>query len=420
MGLELDVRAQLVCILFALALAACAGKPVGVLNPVAAADPASSRVDMFVVTTRSDTGIATSEMYGGARGAEANYAEISISIPPDAGRTIGEVQWPANLPANPATEFATLSAQKLDPATALQRFHKRVAAVKQHRVLLFIHGFNTRFEEAVFRFAQIAHDSQAPAVPVLFTWPSRGQLLSYTYDRESANYSRDALESLLQTLSRDSAVGEITVLAHSMGNWVTLEALRQMAIRNGAIHPKIKNIMLASPDVDVDVFRRQIAQIGTKHTPFVLFVSRDDKALAISSRIWGSNPRLGSINPNDPRYSGLMSTSGLQIIDLTDIKSPDSLNHGKFAESPEIVRLIGGRLASGQTLSDSNTGLGEKIGVFTTGAASAVGRAAAITISAPIAIIDPDTRRNLPSQFDQLQEDATEAASGVRRTLPGG
>jgi esterase/lipase superfamily enzyme len=205
-----------------------------------------------------------------------------------------------------------------------------------------------------------------------------------------------------------------------MGNWVTLEALRQMAIRNGVIHPKIKNIMLASPDVDVDVFRRQIAQIGTKHTPFVLFVSRDDKALALSSRIWGNNPRLGAIDPKDARYRGLMETSGLQIIDLTDIKSPDSLNHGKFAESPEIVRAIGGRLASGQTLSDTNTGLGEKISVITTGAASAVGRAAAITISAPIAIIDPKTRHNLPAQIDQLQEDAAEAASGVRRTLPGG
>jgi esterase/lipase superfamily enzyme len=416
------VRAQLVCLCLALALAlaGCAGKPVGVLNPVAAADPTANRVEMFVVTTRSDAGVATAEMYGGARGADTSYADISISIPPDAARTIGEVQWPESLPANPSKEFATLSAEKIDRDTALKRFHKRVAAVKQHRVLLFIHGFNTRFEEAVFRFAQIAHDSQAPAVPVLFTWPSRGQLLSYTYDRESANYSRDALENLLQALSRDSAVGEITVLAHSMGNWVTLEALRQMAIRNGVIHPKIKNIMLASPDVDVDVFRRQIAQIGTKHTPFVLFVSRDDKALAISSRIWGSNPRLGSIDPKDARYRGLMETSGLQIIDLTDIKSPDSLNHGKFAESPEIVRAIGGRLASGQTLSDTNTGLGEKIGVFTTGAAAAVGRAAAITISAPIAIIDPNTRRNLPSQIDQLQEDAAEAATGVRRALPGG
>jgi esterase/lipase superfamily enzyme len=130
-------------------------------------------------------------------------------------------------------------------------------------------------------------------------------------------------------------------------------------------------------------------------------------------------PRLGSIDPKDPRYSGITGLGRLQIIDLTEIKSPDSLHHGKFAENPEIVRLIGGRLASGQTLTDSNSGLGEKIGIFTTGAASAVGRAAAITLSAPIAIIDADTRRNLGSQVEQLQDDAEEAATGVRNAVPG-
>jgi esterase/lipase superfamily enzyme len=61
-----------------------------------------------------------------------------------------------------------------------------------------VHGFNNRFDDAVYRFAQIVHDSKVPAIPVLFTWPSRGEmkLRAYTYDRESANYSRDALESL--------------------------------------------------------------------------------------------------------------------------------------------------------------------------------------------------------------------------------
>ena len=68
----------------------------------------------------------------------------------------------------------------------------------------------------------------------MFTWPSRGSVWAYGYDRESANYSRDALERLLQFLSKDPAVGEISVLAHSMGNWVALEALRQMAIRGRA------------------------------------------------------------------------------------------------------------------------------------------------------------------------------------------
>ena len=80
-----------------------------------------------------------------------------------------------------------------------------------------MHGFNNRFDDAVYRFAQIVHDSKVPAIPFLFTWPSRGEmkLRAYTYDRESANYSRDALESLLAMLAGFPEVTEVNLLAHS-------------------------------------------------------------------------------------------------------------------------------------------------------------------------------------------------------------
>ena len=73
---------------------------------------------------------------------------------------------------------------------------RRVEQSARRELFVFVHGFNNRFDDAVYRFAQIVHDSKAPAIPVLFTWPSRGEtkLRAYTYDRESANYSRDALE----------------------------------------------------------------------------------------------------------------------------------------------------------------------------------------------------------------------------------
>ena len=64
------------------------------------------------------------------------------------------------------------------------------AGVPRRQVLVFIHGFNNRFEDAVFRFAQVVHDFDAPVVPVLFTWPSRGSVLAYGYDRESTLLSQ--------------------------------------------------------------------------------------------------------------------------------------------------------------------------------------------------------------------------------------
>src|SRR5258708_17477394 len=95
----------------------------------------------------------------------------------------------------------------------------------------------------------------------LFTWPAGGAAIDYVYDRDSAMYSRDALEALLQALVKDPSVGSISILAHSMGNYLVVETLRQMAIRNRELSPKIRDVMLASPDIDVDVFRRQIAEI---------------------------------------------------------------------------------------------------------------------------------------------------------------
>ncbi|MGO7418248.1 alpha/beta hydrolase, partial [Rhizobium ruizarguesonis] len=69
-------------------------------------------------------------------------------------------------------------------------------------VLVFIHCFNNRFEDAVYRFSQIVHDSCVHSAPILVTWPSRGSLLSYGYDRESTNYTRNALETLCQILEK--------------------------------------------------------------------------------------------------------------------------------------------------------------------------------------------------------------------------
>ncbi len=239
-------------------------------------------------------------MFSGERGLDARYADIAVSIPPDANRTRGDVQWPSRLPADPAREFVTVKADVLEKSEVRPVFDRLVAAHRPRRALVFVHGYNNSFEDAVYRFAQIVHDSGAPVAPVLFTWPSRGQLLAYNYDRESSTYSRDALEEVLTTLAKDPKVDEISILAHSMGNWVTLETLRQMAIRHGGRLPKkINVVMLAAPDVDVDVFRSQIADIREPRPQFILFVSQDDRALAVSRTIAGNVSRLGAVDPGN-------------------------------------------------------------------------------------------------------------------------
>jgi esterase/lipase superfamily enzyme len=280
-------------------------------------------------------------------------------------------------------------------------------------VLVFIHGFNNRFDDAVFRFAQIVHDSNAAVVPILFTWPSRGSVLAYGYDRESTAYSRNALESLLKAISRDPAVGEIAILAHSMGNSLALETLRQMAIRDGRVTPKIRNVLLAAPDVDVDLAREAIIDMGPRanRPAFTLFVSQDDRALAVSRRVWGSEARLGAIDPDQEPYRTQLERANFRVLDLTKLKAGDALNHGKFAESPEVVQLIGKRLAEGQTVTDSRIGLGDRIVQVTAGAATAVGTAAGLAISAPVAIVDPRTRQSLGAHAEELGRSVSDVAA---------
>ncbi|MFA6205679.1 MAG: alpha/beta hydrolase [Methylocystis sp.] len=381
--------------LLALAFSGCSSRPHGTLVASHQVAPGTSVVDLLVVTTRQPNDSEPGVMFSGERGHGVHFADIAVSIPPDASRVVGEVQWPDGPTPNPAVQFATVRAEVLSREAALADFNARIRKTPKRQVLLFVHGFNTRFEEAVYRFAQIVHDSRAEVTPVLFTWPSRGRLLQYGYDHESASYSRDALELVLQALQRDRDVGEISILAHSMGNWVTLEALRQMAIRNGQIGSKIQNVMLASPDVDFDVFRRQIAEIGgVRPSIFTLFASRDDDALAASRRFWG-NTRLGAVDPKASPYQEVLDRDRVKVVDLTGIATSDPLEHSKFASSPQVVRSIGARLAQGQPLRDGQPGLGDHLGIATAGAVSAVGGVAGAAVAAPFAIVDPATRENL-------------------------
>ncbi|WFU11147.1 alpha/beta hydrolase [Rhizobium sp. CB3090] len=402
---------QAIAVIAALSLTACGGRPIGVMQPVAENVPGTSNVDLLVATTRlPDKDPAV--LFSGERGPGLKVDAVSVSIPPEANRKVGQVQWPSRLPGDPMKNFVTTSVRPLIEVADIQAW-LRTHLSKNKRVLIFVHGFNNRYEDSVYRFAQIVHDSHADVTPVVFTWPSRASIFDYAYDKESANYSRDALEEMLRRAASNPSVGDITVMAHSMGTWLAVEALRQMAIRDGRVAPKIKNVILASPDLDVDVFGQQFAALGKDKPHFTLFVSRDDRALSLSRRISGNVDRLGQIDPSAEPYRSELEKQGITVLDLTKLKTGDRLNHGKFAESPEVVKLIGDRLIEGQTITDSDVGIGDAVGAVAIGAAQTVGSAASVAVSAPIAIFDPRTRQNYGEQVRRLGVSASNTVGSV-------
>ncbi|OWV91293.1 esterase [Rhizobium sp. N122] len=381
-----------------LLLASC-GHPGGVMTPVSSssATPPTSRVDMLVATTREPSGNPAT-LFNGERSSKPHLTQISISIP--AKREAGTVQWPKRLPPDPATDFAVTNVQQIDTVAQGRVWFRQ--HVNGGHALVFIHGFNNTYEDSVFRLAQIVHDSRMQATPVLFTWPSRAEITAYQYDKESTNYSRTALEQALRTLAADPNVKDITIMAHSMGTWLAMESLRQMGIRDGHVNSKIHNVILASPDIDIQVFAKQFVEMGEPRPKFTIFVSQDDKALAVSSFITGRVSRLGAINPTEEPYRSKLERAGITAIDLTKVKTNDRLNHGKFAESPEIVQLIGQRLMTGQTLTDSRVTLGQGITAVVGGTVTNIGTVAATAVAVPVAIIEqPVTRQRPPRPAEE-------------------
>jgi len=249
---------------------------------------------------------------------------------------------------------------------------------------VFVHGYNTAFDEGVYRLAQIVHDTDFPGVPVLFTWASRGSLLDYVYDRDSATVARDALEQTLR-IAADSGARNVVLFAHSMGNWIAVEALRQAKISgNPDLGGKLTDVVLASPDIDVDVFRAQMDRYGKPDKPFIMMVSQDDRALLVSSILAGDKPRVGGYTEDTAAIAEL----GVVVIDLSNVEGLDSLNHDKFnAVAPGFLQRLRDRLAAGDDLEFQETSVGETIGTIGRNLGGAVGTTAGVIITTPATIL---------------------------------
>jgi esterase/lipase superfamily enzyme len=213
---------------------------------------------------------------------------------------------------------------------------------------------------------------------VLFTWASRGKATAYVYDLNSATAARDGLEHTLRLLLRSNAE-KVNVLAHSMGNWVTVEAFRQIRI-SGDLPPasKIGTILLAAPDIDIDVFKSQLRRFGKPQKPFYVVLSQDDRALFLSRAIAGGVTRVG-----DSADTAELTALGASVIDLTDVKATDATNHDKFVQLASVAPQLSGILAQGINGNHRGTDASER-------AASGVGSIVALPLTllgAPVKII---------------------------------
>jgi esterase/lipase superfamily enzyme len=329
----------------------------GSLLPVTQAETeGTSLVPVLVATERTrSTSDSSGEMFGRDRAEEMSYASITVSMPPDAARKTGEVQWPPSLPGDPQQSFTARSANYLEKPALVSALSASAKRTSGGKVLIFVHGFNNHFDEAVFRFAQIVHDSKVPAIPVLFSWPSRGLvgLSAYKDDLQSATDSEAALLQLLDLVGANSNVKEVTILCHSMGCFLTLEALRSKAVRDGKVGGKVKNVLFVAPDVDINLFDAAIRQMGRARPRFALFVSQDDRALKLSKMIGGGSTRLGDIDPDQEPYKSNLRRQQIMVFDLTHLNG--GAHSRAFESITSVMGMIEARLADSQQMTDDST-----------------------------------------------------------------
>ena len=315
----------------------CAGRPASLLIATGQAAPGADVVEVFTVSTREKSD-EPGRIYSGERSENSSTKIVAVAIP--SGHETGVIEWPEE--GDPATEFSVVTIA--EPSTRDVRKWFRSQETDGH-VLIFTHGYNTRYGEGVLRLAQLVHDLNIDAAPVLFTWPSRGKLGSYLYDKESATIARDTLEQIIRIAAASDETRTITVLAHSMGCWITMEALRQSAIREGALDAKINSVILASPDIDIDLFQRQVDALGRKRPEITILLSNDDKALSLS-RVLAGNARLGGVDINNEAYQAKFADmAGVRLVDLSELEDGGGLHHSKFAEAQEAIDFLGAEIA---------------------------------------------------------------------------
>ena len=325
-------------------LAGCAPRPgASILDPSPRPPRFTPKVEMLVATTRGVGDPANPFATSAERSRHLNYGIHTVSIPTH--HKPGDIEWPDQLPPDPTRHFLTTNRALLQRQEFLDALRARAKSRDDGKVLVFVHGYNMLYQESVYWLGQIAHDSGFRGTPVLFAWPSQGKAPLYIADRESVTYSRDYFERLLLEIAALPEVREIDILAHSMGTLLTVETIRQASIKgNKHFGGKLHDVILASPDIDVNVFRTQLEAIGRLRRPMTVLVSGDDNALALSKALGGGTDRVGLITANDRRAIEGARSYRLNVVDLTGVDPGDPSNHSKFARSGAIMAAIGHRI----------------------------------------------------------------------------
>ena len=232
----------------------------------------------------------------------------------------------------------------VDPALALAEdafardVRKFIAGLdpNDRNVLVYIHGFNTSFDDAAKRAAQLGFDLKVPGITVLYSWPSRGSASAYLGDLSAIEASEAQIAEFLVGVTALADRGKVHIVAHSMGNRGLLRAMHrattQAALRSGT---RFGQIFLSAPDVNATLFRQLASVYPQVAERTTLYVADQDKAIAALE--WMTEgARVGAAPP-------VLVLPGIDTVRVRG-SSLFKLGHSYFAEEPDVLRDIRAQL----------------------------------------------------------------------------
>jgi esterase/lipase superfamily enzyme len=259
---------------------------------------------------------------------QISYGTCFVSVPRDhrMGDLEGPSIWRLEFRPDPERHVVVLSKELSDPARFFDDIRHLAARSDEQDALVFVHGYNVEFDNAVRRTAQLAYDLGFKGPAVAFSWPSQATLAGYNRDARNVELSVDSLRTVLSDLSKKSNVKRIHVIAHSMGNRALVGALAKLGGDVG-----VRQIALIAPDIDAELFRRLARSFPSSVGPITLYASSRDAAL-IAAATFAGYPRAGQGGP------GIVVTPGIETVDASAVDtSLTGLGHSYYADASQIL-----------------------------------------------------------------------------------
>jgi esterase/lipase superfamily enzyme len=213
---------------------------------------------------------------------------------------------------------------------AFDRLLKGCSADKD--AFIFIHGFNSTFEDAALRTAQLCRDIDYPMTPIMYSWASNGKVKDYEKDGINVNLATAAFVNFLKEVAAQGNYKRLHIIAHSMGNRLLATSMSALSTDPELKKLKIDEIVMAAPDIDTITFQRLYARpLSVCANMITVYSAKNDWALK-ASNIIGGYLRVGQCG-KPPLYN---MAKNIDFIDAANVKT-DFLGHDRFAQSTTII-----------------------------------------------------------------------------------